>query len=297
MKREGYGLVQVVSGYLIWGLLPVFWKLLEHVGSFEVILHRIVWGAVGAAIFFLMRGKSPVRILMTVWRSQNWFLLILSALTVTVNWLSYVYAIATDHILQASLGYYISPILLVLLGVLLFKEKMNTLQKAALILALLGVIYSALQVGTVPWLSLLIAGTFALYATIKKRMGISGMNALLSDTVFLSPFAIAAMVFLYSRGTGSFLTQGASTDMLPLMAGPATLLPLGLFIQGTIKSSYKTVGFLQFITPTMTFLLGTVVYGERFSLHEGVTFLFIIAGVLCYIISLMHHRTHTRAKR
>lgn len=295
--QQNKGLLQVVSGYLIWGLLPIFWKTLTHVNSLEVILHRILWGAVCAALYFLIQKRNPLRILLTVWSTDRKYLLILSALTVTANWLSYVYAVNSGQILQASLGYYISPIMLVTLGVF-FKEPMTRLQKAALVLAVIGVLYSAVRVGTIPWLSLLIAGTFAGYAMIKKRMGFDGMKALLSDTVILFPVTLAIVLYLFATGQGMFLQPEAprGSDLLLMLAGPATLLPLGLFIQGTISIPYKTIGFMQFITPTMTFLLGTIVYGERFNLDEFITFLFIIAGVLCYVLSLMQSRHHAKMK-
>jgi chloramphenicol-sensitive protein RarD len=295
--QQNKGLLQVVSGYLIWGLLPIFWKTLAHVHSLEVILHRILWGAVCASLYFLIQKRNPLRILRTVWSTDRKYLLILSALTVTANWLSYVYAVTSGQILQASLGYYISPIMLVTLGVF-FKEPMTKLQKAALVLAVIGVLYSAVRVGTIPWLSLLIAGTFAGYAMIKKRMGFDGMKALLSDTVILFPITLAIVLYLFVTGQGMFLQPEAprGSDLLLILAGPATLLPLGLFIQGTISIPYKTIGFMQFITPTMTFLLGTIVYGERFNFDEFVTFLFILAGVLCYVLSLMQSRHHAKMK-
>jgi chloramphenicol-sensitive protein RarD len=295
--QQNKGLLQVVSGYLIWGLLPIFWKTLAHVHSLEVILHRILWGAVCASLYFLIQKRNPLRILRTVWSTDRKYLLILSALTVTANWLSYVYAVTSGQILQASLGYYISPIMLVTLGVF-FKEPMTKLQKAALVLAVIGVLYSAVRVGTIPWLSLLIAGTFAGYAMIKKRMGFDGMKALLSDTVILFPITLAIVLYLFVTGQGMFLQPEAprGSDLLLILAGPATLLPLGLFIQGTISIPYKRIGFMQFITPTMTFLLGTIVYGERFNFDEFVTFLFILAGVLCYVLSLMQSRHHAKMK-
>jgi chloramphenicol-sensitive protein RarD len=267
------------------------------VHSLEVILHRILWGAVCASLYFLIQKRNPLRILRTVWSTDRKYLLILSALTVTANWLSYVFAVNSGQILQASLGYYISPIMLVTLGVF-FKEPMTRLQKAALVLAVIGVLYSAVRVGTIPWLSLLIAGTFAGYAMIKKRMGFDGMKALLSDTVILFPVTLAIVSYLFVTGQGMFLQPEAprGSDLLLILAGPATLLPLGLFIQGTISIPYKTIGFMQFITPTMTFLLGTIVYGERFDLDEFITFLFIIAGVLCYVLSLMQSRHHAKMK-
>jgi chloramphenicol-sensitive protein RarD len=254
-------------------------------------------GAVCASLYFLIQKRNPLRILRTVWSTDRKYLLILSALTVTANWLSYVFAVNSGQILQASLGYYISPIMLVTLGVF-FKEPMTRLQKAALVLAVIGVLYSAVRVGTIPWLSLLIAGTFAGYAMIKKRMGFDGMKALLSDTVILFPVTLAIVSYLFVTGQGMFLQPEAprGSDLLLILAGPATLLPLGLFIQGTISIPYKTIGFMQFITPTMTFLLGTIVYGERFDLDEFITFLFIIAGVLCYVLSLMQSRHHAKMK-
>ncbi|MGM0432101.1 MAG: EamA family transporter RarD [Spirochaetota bacterium] len=293
---SGHGIAQVTSGYLIWGSLPIFWKTLSHVSSFEVLLHRILWAAVWASVYFLLKGNNPLYILKQAWSQSSLPLLILSALVVAVNWLAYIYAVTSGHILQASLGYYICPIVIVVLSVLLFKEKMNRLQKLALVFCIVGVGYSAIQVGTIPWLSLLIAGTFALYATSKKLLKLDGMTALLSDAVLLSPIVLIIVVVTAVRGQSAFLFTGIGTDVLLVLSGIATLAPLVLFIQGTMKIPYKTVGFLQFITPTMTFVLGVAVYGERFTLYEGITFLLILLGVGSYVVSLFNPDRSKKAK-
>jgi len=288
MQQQKTGLMQVLIGYVIWGLLPIYWKFLDHVSSFEVLLHRVLWCALLAAVYFLLAGRNPVRILKGVWGRGRFGLLAGSALIVAVNWLSYIYAVTSGNILQASLGYYICPILIVLLGVLIFKESMSKLQVTALIFCIAGVIYATLRADGFPWLSLLIASTFAVYGMIKKVLGIDGVSALLSDTVMLSPPVIALIIFYQVSGEGMFLFHSAPTDLLLVGAGLATLLPLVLFIQGTIKIPYKTVGFMQFITPTMAFFLGVAVYHEPFSLRQGITFLLILLGVACYIISIMN---------
>ena len=287
LQQNKTGLIQVTVGYLVWGMLPLYWKALDHVASFEVLLHRIIWCAVWSAAYFLVLRKNPLKILLQAWRTSSFALLMFSSFIVAVNWLAYIYAVTSGNLLQASLGYYICPILIVMLGVLLFKESMTGLQKIALLFCALGVIYSTLRVDGFPWLSMLIAGTFAAYGTVKKIIGVDGVTALLSDTVILSPAVLAVMAVLHRRGASAFLAGDMPTNLLLVGAGLATLLPLMLFIQGTIKIPYKTVGFLQFITPTMAFFLGVFAFREPFSIHQGITFLLIILGVCCYILSLI----------
>ena len=286
-EQHRRGLVQVTVGYLIWGLLPMFWKALSHVSSFELLMHRILWCALWSMLFFALQKKNPFAILKHTWRSSRPLLLLGSSLVVAVNWLSYIYAVTSGQLIQASLGYYLCPILIVLLGVAVFRETMTGLQKLALVFCIFGVIYATLQAGGFPWLSVLIGGTFALYGTMKKFIGAQGVAALLSDTAVLSPAVIIVMIVMGYSGDAMFLFHSFGTDILLVLAGLATLLPLMLFIQGTISIPYKTVGFLQFITPTMAFFLGVIVYREPFSIHQGITFLLIIIGVICYVISLL----------
>ncbi len=287
LRQQKSGITQVTVGYLVWGLLPMFWKTLDHVGPFEVLLHRIFWCALWSSVYFVLRGRRPWLVLRCAWRRSSPLLLVTSAVVVAVNWLSYIYAVTSGHLLQASLGYFICPILIVLLGVLLFKERMTPLQILALLFCIAGVVYATLRADGFPWLSVLIGGTFALYGTMKKIIGVDGVTALLSDTVLLTPAVLAAMGYLYVGGAGEFLTGSTSTNLLLSAAGLATLVPLMLFIQGTITIPYKTVGFLQFITPTMAFILGVWVYREPFSFHQGITFLLILLGVLSYILYLI----------
>ncbi len=283
--RRGY--LEVISGYVLWGLLPIFWKLLDHVNAFEVLLHRILWCGAWVASYFLITGRNPLRVLRTLWLTRPAYVWIFSALIVSANWLTYIYAVISGNILQASLGYFLCPIMIVLLGVIFFKETMTALQKAALICCTAGVVYASLMAGGFPWLSVLIGGTFALYSTIKKFLGTDGLTALLRDTLLLTPLAVLIMGFLAWKGESSFLSVNLSTDILLVTAGLATLLPLYLFIQGTITIPYQSVGFLQFIIPFIAFMLGVFVYGEPFSRDQGITFGLIIIGVGCYIASLL----------
>ncbi len=286
-EQHRRGLVQVTVGYLIWGLLPMFWKALSHVSSFELLMHRILWCALWSMLFFALQKKNPFAILKQTWRASRPLLLLGSSLVVAVNWLSYIYAVTSGQLIQASLGYYLCPILIVLLGVAVFRETMTGLQKLALVFCIFGVIYATLQAGGFPWLSVLIGGTFALYSTIKKFLGTDGLTALLSDTLLLTPLAVLIMGFLAWKGESAFLSVNLSTDILLVTAGLATLLPLYLFIQGTITIPYQSVGFLQFIIPFIAFMLGVFVYGEPFSRDQGITFGLIIIGVGCYIASLL----------
>jgi len=308
--------LQVVTGYLIWGSLTIFWKSLDHVPSLEVLVHRIIWCTVWLSLYIvLFQHAAPWRILRRLWKQQGIGVYIASALIVGINWLAYVYAVQSGHILQASLGYYICPIIIVLIGVFFFRERMNRLQKLALLFCSIGVLFMTVRAGTFPWLSILIAATFAGYGTIKKMLAGNAVHTLLSDTVLLSPFGIAWMMILQFQGASHFtfaasagtkdmpmrfassFQPGMMTSIMLIGAGLATFVPLVLFIGGTVHIPYKAVGFMQFITPTMTFLIGVFLYREQFSTDDLIAFICIWAGVLSYIFSVVHDEKKTRKEK
>ncbi len=284
------GLLFITSGYLIWGLLPLYWKFLSHVSSLEILLHRVLWTALICVIYFVGRKRNPYSFFkQTIMSKPNW-LIILSALLLSINWLSYIYAVNANQLLSASMGYFISPILIVLFGLVLFKEKMNILQIVALALCTIAVIYKTVKVGTIPYLSIVIGLSFSLYTVCKKIINLDGIQSLFIDTFLLSPIVTIAIISMALRGSSSFTQVSISTDILLIGGGIATFVPLSLYISGSLITSTKSVGFLQFITPIMAFLLGVFVFKESFKSSDAITFSLILIGVILYLFSLKRTR-------
>ena len=285
--EAGRAVALIVTGYLIWGLLPLYWKLLSAVPSLEVLMHRILWSAVLSTSYFLLRRINPLRVLREIFHLHNPILLLASAVVLALNWLSYVYAITSGHLLQASMGYFIAPMLTVFFGLLFFRERMNRLQAGAVILSGFGVVFTTFQAGEVPYLSLFIALTFSLYTMCKKKIHLDGLKSLLADSLILLPAVLVYLAVLDVRGASSFTLADPLTCALLIASGFATMIPLTLYINGAIRIEIKSVGFLQFITPVMAFLLGVFVYREPLLVTDIVTFSFILAGAGLYIRSVI----------
>ncbi|MCF7945728.1 MAG: EamA family transporter RarD [Spirochaetia bacterium] len=291
--------LQVTGAYVLWGILPVYWKGLKHVPSIDVLTHRIVWCAVWIAVYVIVIQKKNIwKNVVNSWKENGIVPYLMSAGIVAVNWLAYVYAVQNNHILQASLGYYICPIIIVLIGIFLFRESMSKLKGIALLFCTAGVVYSSFSVEGIPWLSLLIALSFALYGMIKKRIAGNPLTALFSDTLLLSPLGAAHMIYKFSIGESYFFSSYSVepfiTSSLLAGAGIVTLVPLVLFIGGAIKIPYNAIGFMQFITPTMTFIIGIWIYNESFTVHDAIVFSCIWAGVSAYVLSLVRTKEYRK---
>jgi chloramphenicol-sensitive protein RarD len=277
--RRGYLLG--LSAYVVWGLFPLYFKAIAEVPAREIIAHRIIWSALGGALLLL------------VWKHPNWWrellanprrlaVLSLSGLLIAANWLLYVWAVNNGRMLEASLGYYINPLLNVLLGMLLLGERLRRLQWLAVGLAALGVLQQLWQVGSLPWLSLALAGSFAFYGLIRKQAPVAALPGLVVETWLLLP--VALIWLLLNPQAGSLQPAfWSSTQALWLMAaGPITLLPLLCFNAAARHLPYTTLGFLQYIAPTLVALQAVLLFGEHFEPSKLLTFALIWAGLLVY---------------
>lgn len=288
------GVVAAVSAYVFWGVAPVYFKALGSVGAGEIIAHRILWSVVLlAAVLLLLRQRAGLDAL----RARPRLFLWLSATTllVTSNWLVYVWAINAERVLEASLGYFINPLVSVLLAALLLKERLRGPQRVAFALAALGVLNQIVQVGTLPWISLFLAVTFALYGFLRKRLAIDPVSGLLVETLLAAPFALLYLGSLAGDGTLAFGHQGLTVDALLVAAGAVTSLPLVLFAYGAQRLRLTTMGFLQYLAPTLMFLLGVLVYGEALDSGRLVTFVFIWTGLVIYSFDLLRVSRQSRA--
>jgi chloramphenicol-sensitive protein RarD len=280
-NRTRSGLVAGLAAFLAWGLLPIYWKALGQVPPLEILCHRIVWSALFSALILTVLGRwgeAGLAFRVAANRRMIWF----SGLLIGVNWYLFIWAVNTGHVVEASLGYYINPLVNVLLGFLFFKDRLRRLQLAAILLATIGVVNLILSLGIFPWISLALALTFGLYGLVRKMMGVESLPGLFFETTALSVPALAMLVWLFLTGSLALGTLGPGTDLLLVGAGAVTSLPLLAFAFSTRRLRLVTVGILQYLAPTSMFLLGVFAYNEPFSRAHLITFACIWAGVALY---------------
>ncbi len=258
------GVFYGLAAYLWWGICPIYFKAVAHVPAQEVLAHRIVWSLL--LLTLLMARRGDLGATLRAARSPR-LLLTLTATTllVAVNWFTFIWAVGHDRLLEASLGYFINPLVNVLLGLLILRERLRPLQWASLGLATAGVALMAVRMGGIPMISLVLAFSFALYGLLRKTAPIGGMAGLTIETALLAPVALAALVFWDRQGVLVFGHLDRTSDGLLALSGVITALPLIWFTNAARRLRYATVGFLQYCTPTLHFLLAVVVYGEPFS--------------------------------
>ncbi len=284
------GLTTGLSAFLIWGLSPVYWKQILHVPAFEVILHRIVWSFFFLLPIIILRGRWQ-EFISTLRNPKALAILLATALFVSTNWFVYIWAVTHNHLLQASLGYFINPLVNILLGMVFLKERFRRLQILALLVATSGVLYLTFYYGQFPWISLTLAFSFGIYGLIRKVVNVASLVGLTVETMLLSVPAGIYLVVLYTNRTGAFLLTNVQTDLFLLGASVATAVPLLLFTISARRLKLSTVGFIQYVGPTCMFLLGIFVYNEHFAMAQVVTFALIwIALILYSVDSILFYR-------
>ena len=285
------GVIYGLAAYLAWGFFPVYFKAVHLVAPVEMVAHRICWSL--AFLLLLIAGKGAWREVQALLaRPKSLAALGVSTLLIATNWLVFIYAVDNGEVLQSSLGYFINPLVSVLLGFVFLGERLERVQWLSIALAATGVIYLALSYGSVPWISLALAASFGLYGLIRKALHVEPLVGLTVETLLLAPFALVYLVVLNQRGTGIFLANSTRLDLLIPMAGIITAIPLLLFAAAAKRLRLATIGFLQYITPTMHFVLAVTVYGETFTHTDLVSFLFIWSGLALY--SMHAYRTTRR---
>ena len=271
------GVIAGLVAYLIWGVLPVYFKTVAAVGPLEVLSHRIIWAIpFGAAILFARRQWPEVWRALTHRTMRAW--LTLSAVFIAANWLIYIWAIQDERIFETSLGYYINPLFYMLVGVVFLGEKLRRLQVAAVVLATIGVMVLTISGGKLPLVALSLAATFTIYGVIRKRVVIGGMPGLFVETLLLSPFALGWFIWIQLHGEAIFASGDASLTFWLVMAGPITALPLLCFALAARRLPLTTIGFMQFLAPTLQFLAG-IYYGEQLTTAHLICFSCIWAAV------------------
>jgi chloramphenicol-sensitive protein RarD len=281
MKPAGKGFLAALSAFAIWGLFPLYFHPLREVSSMQVIAHRVVWSCLFVLAWIGTRGEMRTLRATLADRSVVWRLAV-SATLITINWLTYVWGVTHGHVVETSLGYFIGPLVNVVLGVVLLAEKLSPAQWIAVALAVVGVGYLTFMTGTLPWIALTLAFSFAIYGLIRKIVKVESLPGLATETLLLAPFAAAYLLWCEFAGSGALGHAAPAVNTLLIASGPLTAIALFLFAYGTRLLPYSTVGVLQFITPTLQFICGVYVLHEPFERARAVGFTIIWAALLIY---------------
>lgn len=287
MKQQKEGIIYAALSYFIWGLIPIYWKFVQHVSAGEILAHRVLWSFVFMIILLLLINKwrgflSFVKEI--AYQPKKLAALLTASILVSINWGIFIWAVNSGHILQTSLGYYINPLVSVLLGVVVLKEKLSGAQILSFTLAGIGVLILTLHYGEVPWVALSLAVSFGLYGLAKKMIKVDAEIGLTLETMMVTPLAIIFMVYLLFTSKPLFF-ESASTSLLLMGGGIATALPLLFFAKGAQKVPLSMMGILQYIAPTMTLLIGVFMYHEPFTKIHLLSFIFIWSALLIYAAS------------
>ena len=289
------GLAAGAAAFTIWGLFPVYLYPLRGVPALQVIAHRIIWSCLFLVAWLLLRGElGDLRA--TLARPALLARLALTATLISINWLVYVWAVTHSHVVDTSLGYYINPLVNVLLGVIVLRERLNRAQWTAIGLAALAVLYLALLAGRPPWIAGTLAVSFSLYGFVRKVISVEALPGLTTETLLLMPLAAGYLAWCQWAGSGALTTQVAGVAALLIGSGLITAIPLFLFAYGARLLPYSTVGVLQYIAPSLQLLCGVVLYRESFGPARAAGFALIWAALLIYAVDgLWRARSAARA--
>lgn len=265
------GLLLGLGAYLLWGVLPLYFKALAAVGPTEIVAHRILWSLLFlGALAALWRRWGAIRAAVSAGRVLA--TLVVTALLIAVNWLVYIYAVLSGHVLEGSLGYYLNPLVNVLLGVVLLKERLSRAQIGATLLAAAGVAVLAAGAGSGLWISLTLAASFGLYGFVRKVAPVDSLEGLTIETAILAPVALGWILWLQRTGAAGFGAHGLGVDLLLVLGGAVTAVPLLMFTAAARRLPYSTLGFLQYIAPSIQFLLAVLAFGEPLTAAHIVCF-------------------------
>jgi len=280
-SETSYGFTAALAAFILWGLLPMYWKAVQSVNPMEILCHRIIWSLVFIAVLLTYNKRWP-ETFAPMRSPRNLGTLVLSSLCIGANWLLYIWAVTSNHVLETSLGYYINPLVNMLFGVILFRERLSRLQTIAIGLAFLGVLNSIISYGELPWISLILAVTFSLYGVLRKVATVESLPGLFLETMVLAPVALYYLLHLQLNGTSAFLAGNTTIDWLLVCAGAVTAMPLIGFAYGARRLQLTTLGVIQYIAPTIAFILGVFLYNEPFGPSHLITFALIWSGLGVY---------------
>lgn len=283
----------VLGGYVLWGLLPVFWKLLAGVNSAYVLAQRIVFSCLFCfAVILIKKNGGELKNILRDKKQRRLYLA--CGLLISANWGVYILTVATGRILEASLAYYMNPLFSILIGALIFKERLSGVQWLSVALAFVGVMYSVVLYGSVPYLAIIIGLTFALYGAIKKGIKAESEVSICMETLSVLPLALIFIVYAQLSGFTTFASLSVKEMLLLVLTGAITSVPLMLFASGIKRTSITVSGILMYINPTLQLLLGVFVYNEEFTKANAVTFAFVWLAVILFVGDGLRHKRHEK---
>ncbi len=281
-------IISAMMAYVLWGILPIYWKALKEVSPLYILASRIFWSFIFCVIFVTIIKKWPE--IKTVLLDRKRFIYcILSGIMVSLNWYTYIWAVNANFIIDASLGYYINPLVVVLFSALFFGERFNKWESLSVLLALVGVVFITLKIGKFPVVAIVLALTFALYGVFKKKLNTSPIVSLILETAVVAPFAFVAMIYIESQGQGVIALGSPVVTALAVLAGVVTAIPLLLYAKGVQDISFSLLGFFQYITPSIMLFLGVFLYGEIFTMVDLIGFGFIWVALIIFTISKIYN--------
>ncbi|EUJ46977.1 RarD protein [Listeria riparia FSL S10-1204] len=284
-KEKTLGILTAIAAYIIWGVLPLYWKLASGVPASEILAYRIIWSFVFMVIIIVLLGKTKEiwAEIQALFKKPKLILAITTAsVLITANWFIFIFTVNDGHVISASLGYYINPLVNVLLATVFLKEKLSRGEMLAVLSAAIGVLILAIHQGVFPWAAISMAVTFGLYGLIKKLVPVSAWGGLTVETMIMTPFAL---VFLLFFARDAFMHFGFDTNLVLFGAGVVTAIPLLLFATSARRISYVMLGFIQYVGPTLMLILGVFVFHEAFDFIQLIAFIFIWAALLIFTIS------------
>lgn len=285
MSKNKLGLLFGVSAYSLWGAFPLYWPLLEPANPLEIVSHRAVWTLVFCFIV-LAATRALSSTLSTLKRPEIVVKLFLSSLLISINWLVYIWATNNGHVVEASLGYYINPLIIIGFGVILLKEKMRSLQWVAVVIATSGVLVLTIDYGRLPWIAFALAISWGSYGLIKKQLGLGALEGLAIETFISAFFYLGYLIYIGNQGTGQFGHHWGLTLLL-MSAGAVTAIPLLLFNGSATRLPFTTIGLLQYITPTLQFSVGVWIRHEEMPTARWIGFLIIWVALTTLAVDLV----------
>jgi len=288
MENYKQGIFFGLSAYVLWGILPGYWKALELVSPFEILSSRFMWSCVFVFLLIIFQKKWPLftkEVKQVFSNVKTGAAMVAAGITISFNWGTFIWAVNNGHIVETSMGYYINPLVSILFAVVFLRERLDKMQLAAIACAFIGVASMVYSFGKIPWVSLTLAFTFALYGLLKKILPVSALTSIMLETLLITPLALVYEYSLWQQGVSFYASGNLQVIMMLTGAGVVTAIPLLLFTAGARLLPLKIIGFLQYISPTLTLLIGVFVYNEAFTASHLLAFGWIWAALLLFIVS------------
>lgn len=292
-QRARQGVLLAIGAYTMWGIAPIYFKSISSVSALEILSHRVVWS------FFLLAallhfGRNWRTVSAVITNKSKMLYLVSTAILVGVNWLIFIWAVNANHMLDASLGYYINPLFNVLLGMIFLGERLRKLQWFAVALAACGVLVQLVMFGSVPIVAIALAMSFGVYGLLRKKVSVDAQTGLFIETLVMLPAAAIYLLFIASTPTSNLLDNPASLNILLVAAGVVTTLPLLCFTGAATRLKLSTLGFFQYIGPSLMFLLAVLIYGEAFTSDKAITFAFIWGALVLFSFDGLRNNRNVR---